>query len=266
MTISFDRQAEQFDARAGLPDDACLAIAAAIIQMAGDPPDGLLVEVGAGTGQIGQHLLRAVPRYAGFDLSGAMLQVFRERFELHEREAQLIEADGNQRWPVADASADVIFSSRTLHLLDRGHVVREVFRVAAARGAALITGRVRREPNSVKAEMRRQMRVLLRDEGIEGRDSQRNRRDLFDDCVARGARLLDPRVAARWQIEHAPLASIESWQAKEGLAGVSVSAKVKQNVLKRLHAWAVDRFGDLLQPLAMQETYVLEGVAIDSRG
>jgi ubiquinone/menaquinone biosynthesis C-methylase UbiE len=265
MTMSFDRQAEQFDARAGLPDDACLAIADAIITMTGDPPDGRLVEVGAGTGQIGQHLLRAMPRYVGFDLSGAMLKVFRERLVPDERDAQLIEADGNQRWPVADGSVDVVFSSRTLHLLDRGHVVREVLRVMATGGARLITGRVRREPDSVKAEMRRQMRRLLREEGIEGRDSQQNRQALFDDCLARGARLLEPRVASSWQIEHAPLASIESWQAKEGLAGMSVSESVKQSVLTRLRQWAVQRYGDLQQPLMMHEDYALEGVEIRPR-
>ena len=265
MTIRFDSQADQFDQRAGLPADACSAIADAIREMVDDPPDSLLLEIGAGTGQIGQYLLRAMPRYVGFDLSSPMLNVFRSRLGPGDKVPTLVEADGNGPWPVADGSTDVIFSSRALHLLDRDQIVRETLRVAAARGACLIVGRVRRDPESVSAQMRRQMRRFLSKAGIEGRSGEKNCQAVFDELCARGGRRMEPRVAATWRSEHSPLESIESWQGKEGLAGVTVPNDIKYTVLERLRAWALDHFGDLRRSSAAEQSYVLEGVQIFPR-
>ncbi len=262
MLNRFDNQAEQFDRRAGLPDVVCQAVAQAVVEMAATPREGLLLEVGAGTGQIGQHLQKSPFRYVGFDVSSPMLQVFRERLLQLGAEVELIEADGNRRWPVPDASTVITFSSRTLHLLDTKHVVQEIFRVTAVHGGALITGRVHRDPDCVKAEMRRQMRQFLQELGIQGRGGEQIRQALFDRCCACGGVFLEPVTAATWESEHTPLRSIESWESKQGLAGISVSAEVKQTVLERLRRWAVQRYDDLRRPCVMREMYLLEGVKI----
>jgi len=190
--------------------------------------ESVLLEIGAGTGQIGEHLLQLPVRYIGVDLSGQMLQVFRER--VSPVVPQLIQLDANRRWPVENGSTSVVFSSRTLHLLDREHVVQEFFRVAAPAGAVLISGRARRDPTSVQAEMRQRMRQLLREVGVEGRASERNLQAMFDACCAAGARRIEPRVAHRWVVERSPLRSIEAWQGKDGLAGIAVSAESKRVV------------------------------------
>src|SRR5947209_5451722 len=64
----FDAQARSFDARAGLPADAARAVARAVLDLAALGPDDLLVELGAGTGQIGRELAESV-RYVGVDRS-----------------------------------------------------------------------------------------------------------------------------------------------------------------------------------------------------
>src|SRR5437763_14663503 len=72
----FDAQAPGFDRRAGLPADAARAVARAVLEIAAPGPDDLLVELGAGTGEIGQHLIESV-RYLGIERSRAMLELLR---------------------------------------------------------------------------------------------------------------------------------------------------------------------------------------------
>src|SRR5437588_13031152 len=74
----FDAQAPGFDRRAGLPADAARAVARAVLEIAAAGPDDLLVELGAGTGEIGEHLIDSI-RYVGIDRSAAMLERFTEK-------------------------------------------------------------------------------------------------------------------------------------------------------------------------------------------
>ena len=76
--VTFDAQAADFDRRAGLPAGAARRIAAAVMELA-PAGRGVLLDLGAGTGQIGEHLSRGArgTGYVGLDLSGPMLDVFR---------------------------------------------------------------------------------------------------------------------------------------------------------------------------------------------
>src|SRR5262249_1659069 len=154
---SFDEQAVSFDRRAGLPDAVCAAIAREVLALARAGATDLVLEIGAGTGQIGYHLCTGPARYLGFDASAAMLQVFGRRCRDGGRAASLLHADGRRRWPVDDGAARAIFGSRALHLLPVEHLVDEALRTAAPRGAALIVGRVQRSPDSLRSVLRRQM-------------------------------------------------------------------------------------------------------------
>lgn len=265
MRTRFDSQATNYDRRAGLPEAAIGEIVRSIAEIAEAPTGGLLLEVGPGTGQIGCELCKLPLRYVGFDISAAMLQQFRQRLEPGGVTPELIVADGNRKWPLADASADVLFSSRALHLLDHEHVVVELFRVASTEGAVLLTGSVRRAEHSVKEQMRRQLRQFLQEHAIEGRSRDASRQRIFQHCCAIGAKRLSPRVAASWFVSHTPRQSIESWDNKEGLVGTDVPANVKKSVLTRLQAWALTQYKDLQQPSEMEESYVLEGVRIPAR-
>src|SRR5262249_44340154 len=104
----------------------------------------------AGTGQIGQWLAHESVRYVGFDLSPGMVHLFQRRLACWGAARTLLVADGDQGWPVREASARVIFSSRALHLLPLNHVVAESLRVARPKGAMLIVGRVRRASSSLQ--------------------------------------------------------------------------------------------------------------------
>src|SRR2546429_2176449 len=108
----FDRQASSFDRHAGLPMAAQHAVADALVRMAALGPADLVVEIGAGTGQIGRALCAMPVRYLGVDLSSPMLARFADWSRRHGCAAALAVADANRWWPLRDGSAKAIFGSR----------------------------------------------------------------------------------------------------------------------------------------------------------
>ena len=255
VTELFDGQARDFDQRAGLPDEWCRRIAAGVLEAGKIGRGDLIVEIGAGTGQIGAELA-ASRRYIGVDRSFEMLRRFRERLTRVPGAHVLVRADANRVWPVASKSARVVFASRALHLLDRDWVAEEVCRVAARVGATLITGRIERAPDSVRERMAVRMRSLLRARGLQPR-GDRDHCGIVDALVSRGAVPLDPVTAASRRVTVTARMSLEAWRRLPGLGGVSVTDEVRAEVVEQLAAWASDAFGGLDRPLESQEAYVL---------
>jgi len=256
----FDGQARDFDQRAGLPAESCHQIAAAVLEIGEVGASDVIVEVGAGTGQIGVQLA-ASRRYVGFDLSVEMLRRFRAKLHSPPTAHVLVRADANHSWPVASRSARAIFGSRALHLLDRDHVAEEAFRVAMPAGATLIPGRVERDPWSVRARMAKKMRSLLRVRGLEPR-GDRQHHLIVDACVRRGAVPLQPVTAAVWVVAVSARQSLEAWQRLSGLGGIEVPDAIRRAVVTELTEWAANSFGGLDRPLESQEAYVLRPVRL----
>jgi ubiquinone/menaquinone biosynthesis C-methylase UbiE len=255
----YDDQATRFDERAGVPPDAAEAVARELSALVGLADGQTLLDVGCGTGSLSLPLLRTSIRYVGFDQSPAMLEVFRARAAEAGLTAELHVADGNARWPADDASVDVVFSARALHHLAPAHVVAEVRRVMRA-GGWLVTGRVRRPPDSPKSVLRRQMRRMLEAEGFAGRSHEAGAEAVFAALEADGGRRVEPRIAARWTVPHRPADSITAWEGKSGLAGLDVPQNVKSHVLNGLRAWAESSFGDLQRQMEQAEHFELAAI------
>jgi ubiquinone/menaquinone biosynthesis C-methylase UbiE len=258
----FDHQAATFDSRAGLPEIYCREIARAVMEIGEARPGDLVVELGPGTGQIGRWL-RRYARYVGIDLSAGMLREFRARLGNEFTEGALVHADAQAVWPVADAAARVVFSSRALHLLNQEHVAREMRRVAVTEGATLIVGRVGREPESTRARMAREMNRLMRRRGLEGRGGEGQRRRLLEACERRGAKILEPVTVARWTVSASPQSSLDSWRSLASLGGVHVPPETRKEILAELESWAVNEFGALDRELESEETYTLYPIRYD---
>ena len=265
---SFDAQASAFDARAGIPETVRAQIARTVVEAGRAGPEDLLLEIGAGTGEIGIELCRLGIHYVGVDISRPMLDEFEKRLgsagpETRAR-ARLVVRDANLAWPVPDGGARAVFGSRSLHLLDSEHVANQMVRVAACGRAVLLVGRVGRSPDSVRSRMRAFMRHLVEKRGLEGRSGERGRNELASACVQRGATLLPERCVASFGVRESPARSLESWAEKPGLAGMALPEPEKSAILGELREWALQNFGALDTELDSREEYLLGGAAFDT--
>lgn len=258
----YEDQAAGFDERAAIPAEAGESMAAAVAKIAGLRRGDKLLEIGPGTGMLSLPLIRQPIRYIGIDRSPAMLTVFRQKVQEAGLRAELLVADGNARWPTEDASVAAIFSARALHHVDVGHAVAETRRVLRPEGGWLILGMVRRPDDSAKPRFRRQMGKLLQEEGYSGRNHDIHTEALFSALEAKGGKRAEPRVVARWTRRQAPLDWFAAWQGKKGLAGHDVPEEVKGRVLRRLRAWAEERYGNLEAPLDQEQFLELEAIYV----
>jgi ubiquinone/menaquinone biosynthesis C-methylase UbiE len=258
----YDRQASSFDRRAGLPRAACETIARALLRIAAIDPADVLLEIGAGTGQIGCALCVQPLRYLGIDASRAMLEQFDQRCREGGHAAPIAVADAGRPWPVRDRGVRAVFGSRSLHLLPLRHVVDETLRVAAPRRSYMLIGRVERDRNGLRARLRREMRNRLVNYGHAPREGHDRERELLDALIARGASPLQPHVAATWPVRRNARELIAAWQVKSGLAGIDVSAAEKETVLYDLASWAQETLGSLDAFETNEEKYMVAGVQL----
>lgn len=264
-TVSFDGQAADFDLRAGLPDGVTARIAAAVAELAPDG-GGVLLDLGAGTGQIGEHLAtlwRARSRsvYVAIDVSAPMLSVFRSKLGA-DAEAGLVRANAATRWPVASGVAKLVFSSRAAHLLPPDVLVDETLRVASPEGAVAVLGGVRSPPDSLRAALRREMRRLLAEQGVEARRAGAYRKRIAEALVERGGEVLPVETAASWDVVHRARDALAAWRAKPGLGGRAVAPEVQERVLHRLEEWIRERYGSLDVAQRAAERYELAPVRL----
>lgn len=267
MTVSFDRQAPDFDVRAGLPAGAAPRIAAAVAALVPDTNGrgAVALDLGAGTGQIGEHLARlwgtrARGRYLGIDVSGPMLAVFHGKLGAG---GALIRADAGTSWPIASGGVDLVFSSRAAHLLPTAVLVEESLRVAGPEGAVIVLGGVASEPESLRAVVRREMRRLLAEHGgVEARRAGDARRAIAGALAERGGEVLPVRTAASWTAVHRADDALAAWRAKAGLGGRAVTPEVQDRVLRRLEEWILERYGSLDVAREATERYELAAVRL----
>ncbi|HEX7623740.1 MAG TPA: class I SAM-dependent methyltransferase [Anaeromyxobacteraceae bacterium] len=262
-TPRYDDQAGSFDARTGLPPAAVEAIVDALARLSDLGPDSTILELGAGTGQLGVALAGRAGHYFGVERSGAMLQQFRQRPLPVGGRLTLLQADANERWPLEDGTATLVFGSRSLHLLDSDHLVAESLRVAAPGGAMVCAGALVRDPDGIRRQMRGAMRRILEERHqVVGRKSGDDDRGWIDALARRGGLPVERLVVASWSVQVRPADSLRSWRGKQGLAGHDVSEAIKSDVLDRLEAWALERYGSLEAAVPAEERYALWAVRL----
>jgi ubiquinone/menaquinone biosynthesis C-methylase UbiE len=257
--FSFDTQATRFDRRAGLPASALAQIAEAVLALAGS---GLLLEIGAGTGEIGLGLAAAANGYLGIDLSLPMLQQAQARFSAAGVIPHLIQGDANADWPLPAGSVGLVFISRAAHWLHREHIADEIIRTCHADGGCLVLGRVCRQESSIRTALRREMRRLLVLGGALGRSGEQSHRRLVQRLVELGGVASLTQPVAHWLVAEIPAQAIEAWRGKPGLAGVSISVDEKNALLDQLEAWAWEQFGDLHISRVTEARYELTAVRL----
>lgn len=261
LTVSFDNQAADFDLRAGLPAGVARQVAAAVLELA-PAGSGAILDLGAGTGQLGEHLARhgrsGRSLYVGIDVSGPMLAVFRRKLA----GGGLVRADAGVTWPLAGGSVKLVLLSRAAHLLPPAVLVEEAVRVASPEGAVVVFGGVKSEPDSLRATVRREMRRLLAEHGVEARRAGDSRSRLADALAERGGEVLPVRTAASWTAVHRAADALAAWRAKEGLGGRAVTPELQERVLGKLESWIRERHGSLEVAREATERYELAAVRL----
>lgn len=259
---SFDAQAGSFKGRAGLPAEVKAAVALAVAELGRLGPGRRLLDIGAGTGELGLEMVRRGFGYTGVDVSPAMLDVFRKDAAAAGLEPHLVVADAALPWPVPPKSAAVVLGSRSLHFLDAAHVAEQAFSAAMPDGACLLVGRVERDPGSPRQHARRAMRDLLVREGLRGRSGRRSAEALVAECVRRGGRHIERRVVASFRVRTSIRASIEAFAGKPGLAGLHLDDLAKLRLLDELTRFTSAAFGNIDTLVESTEHYVLEGATL----
>jgi SAM-dependent methyltransferase len=252
---TFDEQATHYDARVGLPEPVAAAVASAIVTRAGLRPDDLVLELGAGTGEIGTPLARLPVRYVGIDNSAPMLQLFRHK--LGARPASLLLADAGQRWPLDDDAAAVVFASRVIHLLDAAPVARVTARVCRP-GGWLMLGRVLRDEEGVKELLRCRRLQLLRQAGVGSLRGREGVGRVVEQCLQAGGLSMGRWVVAEWSETTTPAEIIAGWASLTRMGSVAIDPVMHQAILAELQVWAREEIGDLDRPETGRERYAID--------
>jgi ubiquinone/menaquinone biosynthesis C-methylase UbiE len=257
----FDAQARRFDDRAGIPEDAARAVAQAVLDLIAPGRDDVLVELGAGTGEIGRHLARSV-NYLGLDRSGGMLDAFRAKIAAAPAGGpRLVRADASRGWPVQDGSAKAVFASRVVHLLDSDHVRSELERVCVPGGYFLV-GHVSRDEVSVKHLLREKRESLLRERGLIPRSGRAGTRRLLDRLVALGASSIESRSVVTWSAQASAKQVVDAWGHLQLMGGTELEPRARAGILAELMEWAGRELGDPDTVRVWQERYIVGGVRL----
>jgi len=257
----FDAQARTFDERAGIPPDAARAVARAVLDLLAPGPDDLLLELGAGTGEIGRHLAGSM-NYVGLDRSSAMLDRFLAKLGARQRaRASLVKADADRSWPVDDGTVRAVFASRVAHLLEPDHLIAELRRVSEP-GGYLLIGHVARDRSSVHRILRDKRELLLRARGFSPRQGRQMGRRVLDGLVASGATHIETRPVATWWAQASVGQVIDGWARLETMGGCQLNADVRSAILAQLTDWATGELGDLTTISISEERYMLGGVRL----
>jgi ubiquinone/menaquinone biosynthesis C-methylase UbiE len=256
----FDDQAVVFDRRAGVPSAVAADVAAAVLDNGAHSGGGdVVLEIGAGTGEVGRHLAQLAGRYVGVDLSAPMLDVFRSKLA-GAGVAVLVRADAERHWPVRDSALTVVFASRVAHLLTPSHVVAEARRVCRPGGRFLV-GRIER--SGAKQVLRRQRETLLADRGFsQVRSGGRRTQALLEAFADAGGVLEGRRAVTTWAVTTTAREVLDSWEGMSAMGGETVPTATKGEVLNDLRLWAESHLGNLDDRQTSTETYVLESVRL----
>ena len=232
----------------------------AVIDVITPGADDLLVELGAGTGEI-----RPVPSPVCSILGHRPIV---EDARCLPRKARggrrsschaLLHADADKPWPLGDGAAAVVFASRSAHLLDSEHLVSELLRVCRPGGHFLV-GRVIRDQDGLKSRLRRQRKLLLGQLGLTTEDADRFTEGVLDRLVAAGAARIETRPVTKWVATGSAQQILDEWEAVGAAGGRHIDAGSRALVMAELGTWAARELGDAHNVSTWTEHYVLGGV------
>ena len=251
----FDAIAEDFDRFRALPAGVPAAIRDAMWEALGIPRGGHVLDLGAGTGRVGEAFVAAGDAYIAVDPSSGMLARFAAKAASRGESAPaLVQADG-QALPFPEAAFDAVLLVQVLSgssgwrrlLLEGRRVLRP--------GGGLVLGKATGPAEGLDARMRAQLSVILAELGADARRRGAQREDARA-WLAPTARRMTEVVAARWDATRSPRDFLA--RHATGARFATLPQPIKDEALRRLGDWAVATFGTLDAPLIEPHAFVLD--------
>jgi ubiquinone/menaquinone biosynthesis C-methylase UbiE len=253
LLSSYDALAPRFERHRALPDDVAIAIRTTILGVLEQSPRPRLLDLGAGTGRVGRAFVDARDDYVGIDLSLGMLREFRHRAGQDGGPMPwLAQADG-QRLPFREATFDAVMLIQVFGgMPDWRRLVDETRRVLRSTGA-LIMGRSTAPADGVDAQMKQQLASVL---GAMGHAADPNPREDVQRWLSSAAQDSTSTVAAAWNAERSPHGFLD--RHRTGARFSALPAPVKDEALRKLGAWAAERFGSLDRAVTERHAFELQ--------
>jgi SAM-dependent methyltransferase len=251
----FDATADEFDRFRAFPAEVSTAIRNALRAAVGDSPGALFLDLGAGTGRIGEAFVAAGDAYIAIDPSAAMLA----RFAAKSRRRAglgplLVQADG-QSLPFLAGTFDAVLIA---HVLGGARAWQKLLceaRRVLRPGGRLAVGQRIGPQDGVDAQMRQQLSMILTDLGVDATRPGARRDDVRGWMQSNGGRI-EEIVAARWAAMPSPRAFLA--RHATGARFAALMRSTREEALRRLEEWALTAFGSLNTPRVEPHAFVLD--------
>jgi ubiquinone/menaquinone biosynthesis C-methylase UbiE len=197
VASTYDKIAPNFDRQRALPREVALSVRAAVLAALGHTPVPQILDLGAGSGRIGQVFVTAGDDYVGVDLAAGMLQIFAGK-ETGGRRAVLIQADG-RTLPFTDDSFDAVLLVAVFGDLPDWHpLIAEARRVLRPDGVVVI-GRTATPDDGIDERLKQRLDLLL-DKRMP-RAPRKNGRKKAAQYLAEIASDMTDLVPANWPVQ-----------------------------------------------------------------
>jgi len=248
----YDTVATSFDQYRALGDGAPIAIRAAVLGgMALSSPR--LLDLGAGTGRIGRAFVAGGDDYVGVDLSLGMLREFARRAAENGQPAHLAQGDG-ERLPFRDATFDIVMLMQVIGAARHWRVlIAEARRVLRPLGV-LVVGHAVTPDEGIDARMKQRLASILRGIGVPSyhMDTRGVAQPWLESIAHTSTRI----TVAEWSAERTPRQFLE--RQPTGVRFSALPEPVKEQVLRKLAAWASETFGSLDAKFSERHSFELQ--------
>jgi len=255
ITSAFDPIAAEFERLRPLPAGLPAAVRSAVWRTLGSGARARVLEVGAGTGRIGEAFLDLGDHYVAVDTSEKMLGRFAEKVNKSvKRVASLVQADGRSL-PFADGSFDIVVmvqvvSGQAAWL----QLLTEARRVLCA-GGAVVLGRANGPDDGIDQQLRAQLGQILATLGVDASRPGAGREEARSWLSPSASRTVEV-IAAHWVEERTPRQFLVRHASGARFAVLALSTK--DEALRQLADWAVSTFGSLDVRFAEPHAFVLD--------
>ncbi len=250
---TFDPVAADFEAFRALPGGVAETIRATVWSLLGRVSDPLLLDLGAGTGRVGEAFVEAGDPYVGVDNSSKMLARFASK-TTSGTAPHLIQADGRCLPFASSTFSAVLLVQVVSNVPGWRRLVAEALRVLRPGGAMLI-GQIVRPADGLDARMNASLDLIAHEMGLPPRRSKTQKHDARRELLA-SARTHAEAVVATWEASRTPRAFL----ARKPTGGrfSALGTEARDEAISRLAEWTTMTLGSLDAPSVERHTFMID--------